>query len=128
MRAGASSRLGRCRERQRGQATVELALLLPVVVGLVLVALQVGLVMRDQLLVVHAARDAARAAALARGAAPPPAPAGLDDARLTITTAVEGELVRARASYRSPVVVPLLDGLIGDVTLRATQAMPAEWP
>lgn len=46
---------------QRGQATVELAVLLPVVVTLLLVVLQVGLVVRDQMVVLHATRAAGRA-------------------------------------------------------------------
>ena len=48
----------------RGQASVELALLLPIVVLLLLAVLQVGLVARDVVLVTHASREAARAAAL----------------------------------------------------------------
>jgi len=50
--------------RQSGQATVETALVLPVVVVLVLVVVQVGLVVRDSVLVIHAARSAARAVAV----------------------------------------------------------------
>lgn len=49
----------RCAER--GQATVETALLLPVVVTMLLLAVQVGLLARDRLVAVHAARVAARA-------------------------------------------------------------------
>src|SRR5687767_8032990 len=45
----------------RGQATVELAVSLPFVVAALLLVLQVGLVVRAQVLVVHAAREAARA-------------------------------------------------------------------
>src|SRR4029078_2878808 len=45
--------------RTRGQATVELALVLPLVVFALLAILQVGLVVRDQVAVVHAAREAA---------------------------------------------------------------------
>ena len=47
----------------RGQATVELALVLPLILTMVLLALQIGLLARDQVLVVHAAREGARAAA-----------------------------------------------------------------
>ena len=50
--------------RHRGQATVELALGLPVVCIGVLLVLQLALVGRDAVLVAHAAREAARAAAV----------------------------------------------------------------
>ena len=47
----------------RGQATVEIAMLLPVLVTTLLLVVQVGLLARDRVLTVHAARTAARAAA-----------------------------------------------------------------
>ena len=56
MRAGAG--------RDRGQSSVEVALLLPFLALLLLAVIQVGLVVRDQVLVVHVAREAARAAAV----------------------------------------------------------------
>jgi Flp pilus assembly protein TadG len=46
---------------ERGQATVELALLLPVVVMIVWALLEGILLARDQVLLSHAAREAARA-------------------------------------------------------------------
>ena len=46
---------------QRGQASVELALVMPVVVLLLLLVLQAGLAVRDRLVVLHATRAAARA-------------------------------------------------------------------
>ncbi len=46
---------------QRGQASVELALVLPVVVLLLLLTVQAGLAVRDRLVVLHAVRAAARA-------------------------------------------------------------------
>lgn len=62
-----SARSGRCgstrRPRHRtprGQATVELALLLPLILMVLLVVLQVGVLARDRLAVVHATRAAAR--------------------------------------------------------------------
>ena len=45
---------------QRGQSTVELACILPIVVICLLLAVQAGLVVRDRVLVVHAARAAGR--------------------------------------------------------------------
>src|SRR4051794_19950096 len=52
------------RGRDRGQSTVELALVLPAVLVLALALVQIGLVVRDQVRVTHAAREAARAAAV----------------------------------------------------------------
>ena len=59
--------LGRAVTRHRsarGQATVEVALVLPVVVVVLAVLVQVGLLVRDRIVVVHAARAAARAVAV----------------------------------------------------------------
>jgi len=47
--------------RERGQSTVELAVIIPIVVLLILLSVQAALVLRDRVLVVHAARAAARA-------------------------------------------------------------------
>lgn len=57
-----AQRLGR--HRERGQSTVELALLLPVVVMVLLAVVQFGLIARDRVLTVHAARAVARAVAV----------------------------------------------------------------
>ena len=53
-----------------GQASVELALILPLVAGLLLAIMQAWVLARDQILVTHPAREAVRVA----GLAPPPAP------------------------------------------------------
>jgi len=53
--------LGHASAGERGQATVELALLLPVVALLVVLVLQVGVLGRDRVAAVAAARVAARA-------------------------------------------------------------------
>jgi hypothetical protein len=50
-----------------GQAAVEVALVLPLVATLLLLVVQTALIVRDQVLVVHAAREAARAAAVEAG-------------------------------------------------------------
>lgn len=50
------------RRAERGQATVELALALPVVLLALALVVQVALLARDRVTVVHAARAAARAA------------------------------------------------------------------
>ena len=46
--------------RDRGQAAVETALVLPLIMAVALAFVQVGLLVRDHILVVHAAREAAR--------------------------------------------------------------------
>ena len=121
--------------REGGQATVELALLLPVVVTLLLVVLQVGLLARDVILVTHAAREAARAAAVdsAPGAARAAAAAagGLEADRLTVQVRGRGgtgSRVRVTVVYRAPTEVPIVGAFVGDRTLRAEATMRVEGP
>jgi hypothetical protein len=59
-----ASRRGRPPGSLAGQASVETALVLPVLVVVALVVLQAGLLARDQLVTIHVARTAARAAAV----------------------------------------------------------------
>ena len=119
--------------RERGQAAVELALVLPLVVLLLLALVQLGLVVRDQILVVHAAREAARAAAVE--AAPDAASSaaadgsGLPASRLHVDVtgrAGPGSRVAVAVSYRAPTDVPLVGAALGDVTLRGRATMRVE--
>ena len=126
----------RSRRGDGGQASVELALLLPVVLVLLLAVLQVGLLARDVVLVTHAAREGARAAAtdpdpaVARAAAL--ASSGLDPSRLTVTTVVTGDdtarRVRVEVAYRAPTAVPLVGTLLADRTIRTSATMRVEVP
>ena len=113
-----------------GQATVELALVLPVLFGLVLVLVQAGLVLRDQVLAVHAAREAARVAAIdgddAAAVAAGGGATGLDPARLTVRIEHRGSLVVADVRYRSPLAIPLLSRVLREVDVGATVAMHDE--
>ena len=121
------------REREHGQAAVELVLSLPLVVLLLLAAVQTGLVVRDQILVVHASREAARAAvvsadpAAARRAAA--ASSGLAQRRLTVDPGprgAPGSALRVAVRYVSPTEVPLVGPFLPDVILRATTTMRVE--
>lgn len=142
-RTGTSGRRGpprpgrRGRQRghrgHRGQAAVELALALPVVVLFMLMVVQVGLIVRDQVLVVHAAREAAREAAVE----PDPAAAqraaaassGLNPDRLQVTVrgrAEPGSRAEVEARYRVPTAVPLVGPLLGEVEVSARATMRVE--
>jgi len=119
----------------RGQASVELALLLPLLVLLLLVILQIGLLGRDLVLVTHAYREAARAAATDGDPGAPTAAAraagGLDPARMTVTVAGRGgtgSRVRVTVTYRAGTDVPLIGGLLGDHTIRSSTTMRVEGP
>jgi Flp pilus assembly protein TadG len=121
------------RERDGGQAAVELALVLPLVALLLLAIVQLGLVVRDQILVVHAAREAARQAAVdpssdaTRRAAVDGS--GLASGRLTLSVSGRGgpgSRVRVGVSYRDPTDVPLVGALVADLTLKADATMRVE--
>ena len=129
------SRLARgCRDG--GQATVELVLVLPVVVFVLLLVIQVAVVARAQVLVVDAAREGARVAAVGgrpsdvRGAVL--ATPGLDPTRITIDIGgaggAPGSVVRVTVHYRAPTDVALAGALLADRTLTATVAMRLEDP
>ena len=57
----------RDRKGSEGQAAVELALALPLVALLLLALVQLGFLVRDQVLVVHAAREGVRSSATDNG-------------------------------------------------------------
>jgi TadE-like protein len=111
---------------EAGQAAVELALVLPAVVLLVFALLQFALVARDELLVVHAAREAARAASV--GASGPTAASRvLPGARVSISGGARvGDLVVAAVSYHSITDLPLIGSLVPDPWLHATVTMRTE--
>ena len=106
------------RDATTGQAAVELALALPVVVVLLLGMLQVALVGRDQLAVELAAREAARAAAVS---ADPATAARLAADRVTalrplaVAVSVGGDTVTVTVSHPSATDVALIGRLIADV-------------
>lgn len=116
-----------------GQAAVELALVLPLVALLLLVLVQVALVVRDQVLVVHAAREAARAVAVdptpraARHAALAGAP--LAEHRLSLQLSGDeagAQLVDVHLSYRSPTYTPIIGALLPDMLVHASASMRRE--
>jgi hypothetical protein len=88
---------------------------------------------RDQVLVVHAAREAARAAAVdpdvdaARRAAEQAGPLAADRMRVDVRGRGEvGSRVRVDVSYTVPIRLPLLGAALGDVTLTSSATMRVE--
>lgn len=128
-------RTPRCPSRSgpTGQATVEFALCLPLIVLALALVLQVALLLRTQLLLVEAAREGARAAArdphvgTARSAAA--AVPGLDPARLEVRideTAGSDPTVTVHIGYRATTDVPLVGALLPDPDLTARVSMRIE--
>ncbi|MEJ7799197.1 MAG: TadE/TadG family type IV pilus assembly protein [Ilumatobacter sp.] len=117
--------------RDRGQAAVEFAIALPLVVVLVLGMIQVVVVVRDQIAIELAARAGARAAAVA---ANPDTAARIAATRatgltpLSVTTTSTADRVVVVVSFTSRNRLPVLGLVIGDVELSASVAMAREPP
>ncbi len=111
--------------RDRGQAAVETALVLPLLLAALLALVQVGLLVRDHILVVHAAREAARAAAVDPTAETATAAAmsatGLDPTRLHVDLAGSrgsGSRLRIAVGYRPKLEVPIVGRLFPSISIR----------
>jgi Flp pilus assembly protein TadG len=132
MRSPASSEPGEtARNRDRGQAAVELALCLPLLCIFLLGIVQLVVIVRDQLAVQLAAREAARAAAVA-AASDAAAEAAADRAvtlrPLNIATDSSNATVTVTVSHVTPTDLPLIGALLPDVTITATATMAMEPP
>ena len=113
------------------QATVEFALVLPLLIAVMWLGVESVLLVRDQTLITHAAREAARAAAV--GASPDQAAAvaaarsGLgDNGSFSVTVSVGGDIVKATARIQESSRLPLLGRLLSSLEVRASVAMRVE--
>jgi Flp pilus assembly protein TadG len=120
---------------ESGQATVELALCLPLIVLLLGGVVQVGLIAGDQIRLWHAAREAARVAVVD----PDPAAArraaervGLSGLEVSIDPLpahrVQGEPLTVSLTCGPQRTLPILGSLLGGVDLRARASMGIEQP
>ena len=109
-----------------GQATVELALVMPLIIGLLLIILTAGLVVRDQLAVWHAASAGARAASIS--------PDSPDVVQLAVESEVqlrpihlqivrEGDLITVEAKYPRTIGLWLFKFITPPLILSATVTM-----
>lgn len=103
---------------------------LPIVCLLVLGVVQVGIVIRGRLLVIAAAREGARAAAVS---ASPSAAASRAVAEgglgpLSVSTSTGGGFVTVTVGYDDPTDVPLIGALLPDVHIEAAVTMALEPP
>lgn len=117
------------RRDERGQAAVEFALVLPIVVLFALGLLVAGIAVRNELAVELAAREGARAASVS--ADPGAAQAAADravDLPVTVRVVDDGTTVTVTASYTDPGGVALLGAIVGPVTHTATVTMHIEPP
>jgi hypothetical protein len=120
--------------RIRGSAAVELALVLPLALWLALALIQVGLIANDKLVVVQAAREGAREAAVStdeervrqavlRGG-------GLSEDRTSVEIhrgGSVGDPVTVDVAFRAPLLVPFVEWLFPDeVLVRASATMRQE--
>ena len=129
-------RRNRRRAGECGSATVEFALVMPLVFVVTLGLVEVGLLARDRALVDAAARAGARAAAVqpddaaARSAAASAAPA-LDPSALTVTvtrTSGRGAPVTVLVRYEDRVRVPFIGWLVGpSIVLDGSAVMRQEF-
>lgn len=112
-----------------GQATVELALAIPLLMTVLLAAVQVTIVIRAQLAVTAAAREAARAAAVSAspsGAASAAAQSATSLEDLEVRTSTGERVVRVEVRARVPTDVPLVGAFVGEVTVTADASMAIE--
>jgi 2-phospho-L-lactate guanylyltransferase (CobY/MobA/RfbA family) len=114
-----------------GQAAIEVALCLPLLVLVLLAGVQVALVVRDQIAVIGAARDAARAVVVADGRVGAANDTVTRTTRLSpgrehVSVVQHAGLITVTLTYLSPTDVPLLGPFMPDIALHGTATMAAE--
>lgn len=117
--------------RDHGQATVEIALALPLLALVLLGIAQVVVVTVEQIAVVHAAREGARAAAVSAdpaGSGRTAADAATPIGPLAVDVVVAQESVTVRVDHVSHTDVVLIGALIPDITLHGEVTMLLEPP
>lgn len=115
---------------EQGQSSVEFALVLPIVLICILGLLQVGTMVRDQIMVLGAAREAARQAIVTADRARIEAAAAAAAPGLKLNLRVSrgtrrGDLARVEVRSK-PVKLPLVGQIVGGLTLKGSATMRME--
>lgn len=116
---------------ESGQATVELAVILPFIVFIAAGLIQCGLIVANQLTVWNAARSAARAASISPDPqidAQQAANSAVDLRPLQVTITTIDDVVSAHVVYIDRTNLPLIGVLFPEISLEATVAMLREIP
>ncbi|HCP61946.1 MAG TPA: hypothetical protein DIU14_05675 [Actinobacteria bacterium] len=125
----------RGRRGERASAALELALVLPLVLTMTLAVVQVGLLVKDQLVVADAARAGARQASVSTDdgsvrQAVEQAATGLSSGRLSVSISRSGSVgtpVTVQVTYRAPIAVPVVTWLFpSEVRLTTSATMRQE--
>ncbi len=117
---------------ESAQATVEFALVLPLLVAVMWLGVESVLLGRDQTLVTHAAREAARAAAVGasyadvRGAAVSRSGLGDNAAVMDVSLNSAGGVAEVTVSLREASRLPLIGRLLPSLKISSTVAMRIE--
>ena len=125
------SRRPRKEQADGGQATVELALALPLVCMLLIAVVQMAVIGRDELAVQLAAREAARAAAVSAdsvGAGMAAAHRAVTLRPLSVEIAESNDTVTATVRFTDHTDLPLIGAVLPEVVLTATVTMAIEPP
>ena len=122
----------RCRRSgdDTGQAAVEFAVALPLIVVAMLAIAQVGVSIRNELAVELAAREGARAAAVSADSAGSASAAARRAVALPMEVSVssDGTSVSVTVTYVDPTDIAIIGAAIGPVTHTATATMAIEPP
>lgn len=113
---------------ESGQATVEFALALPIVLIIILGMTQVGVAIRNELAVELAAREGARAASVSAASATAAATAAnaAVDLSITVETTTTSTSVTVTVTHVDPTDVAIIGRFLGPSTHRATATMALE--
>jgi Flp pilus assembly protein TadG len=112
---------------QDGQATIEFALVIPLVAIMLLLIVQGGLVIREQVMLINGVRQAARAAAVDPSTdtiSVTRAASGLPNA--IVDTSNDGTDITVHATAAIPIVVPGLRAWRSSIEIEATATMRNE--